>query len=115
MLTDMDPTGGGGAFDAMVVVVPVIAVLGVVSAIAVAVYRAVRLAKSGQNPLTLDQDLAVRALHSKLLAPTDQAAPEEATQTASVEDRLARLDDMHARGLISDEERRTARADILRG
>jgi uncharacterized membrane protein len=31
------------------------------------------------------------------------------------EQRLAELDDLHARGVISDDERRAARAEVLRG
>ncbi len=101
------------AFDVvgtMIAIGGVVVVLGIVASIAVAVYRTQRMAKRGQNPLTLQEDLAYQASRSATLAPVVPApvAP-------SLEQRLAELDDLHRRGVISDEEHRTARADVLRG
>lgn len=102
-------------FDVVMTVIAVggvVVVLGVIAAIVVAVYRAQRMAKRGQNPLTLHEDLAYQASRSATLAPA--SAPSRPT-TPSLEQRLAELDDLHRRGVISDEEHRTARADVLRG
>ncbi len=49
------------------------------------------------------EDLAYRAMQSAAFAPA-----------VSREHRLAELDDLHRRGLITDDERRDARAEALR-
>lgn len=89
----------------------VVVVLGVIASVAVAIYRAQRMAKRGQNPLTLQEDLAYQASRSATLAP---APPVSEPATSSLERRLTELDDLHRRGVISDEEHRSARADVLR-
>jgi cytochrome c-type biogenesis protein CcmH/NrfG len=88
----------------LVMVGGVIVVLGTIAVIVLAVYRSTRMANRGQNPLTLTEDLAFQATQSATLAPVK-----------SLEQRLAELDDLHARGVISDDEHRAARADALRG
>jgi hypothetical protein len=103
------------AFDVIGTVIAiggVVVLLGVVASIAVAVCRAQRMGERGQNPLTLQEDLAYQASRSATLAPAPVAAQPVAQ---SLEQRLAELDDLHRRGVISDEEHRTARADVLRG
>jgi len=82
----------------------VIIVVGIVTMVVLAVYRGTRMANRGQNPLTLTEDLAFQATQSATLAPVK-----------SLEQRLAELDDLHARGVISDDEHRSARAEALRG
>ncbi|MBF4613889.1 SHOCT domain-containing protein [Curtobacterium sp. VKM Ac-1376] len=52
----------------------------------------------------MQEDIAHRALQSRTLAPD-----------RPLEQRLAELDDLHARGVISDEEHRAARAAALGG
>jgi hypothetical protein len=91
-------------FDVAFSVVAVLVVVGIVSTIVVTIVRATRVARSGHNPLTLDTDLAVRALDSAALR-----------QPKSLEQRLAELDDLRARGIISEEEHRAARAAALAG
>jgi cytochrome c-type biogenesis protein CcmH/NrfG len=93
----------GGGFDAMFVVVPVMIGLGFVAIVVTIVLRSARMAKRGQNPFTIEEDLAYQAMQSRTLAPEK-----------SLEQRLAELDDLHARGVISDEEHRSARAEALR-
>lgn len=88
----------------LIMVGGVIVVLGMIAVIVLAVYRSTRMANRGQNPLTLTEDLAFQATQSATLAPGK-----------SLEQRLAELDDLHARGVISDDEHRAARADALRG
>ncbi|PZF55564.1 hypothetical protein DEJ23_11685 [Curtobacterium sp. MCSS17_008] len=86
------------------VMVGVIAVLlGIVAIVVVTVLRARRMAARGQNPWTMQEDLAYRAMQSQGLAPTK-----------TLEQRLAELDDLHRRGVISDDEHRGARAEALR-
>ena len=64
-------------------------------------YRAAR--RAGMNPLTLQTDPAAKLMNSELLAPA-----------SSAEDRLAELDGLLARGVISAAEHATAR-DRIRG
>ena len=88
----------------MMLVVPVVFVAAV-AIIVVAVSRnAARARQAGRDPLTLQTDLAVQALDSRMLAPEQ-----------SLEQRLAELDDLARRGVISSDERAAARADLLAG
>ncbi len=98
-----DPSGGdadviAGLFPVVVVIVVVLLLAG----IGTALYRASRVVQQGHNPLTLDNDVAVRALDSQALAPK----PAKAT-------RLGELDRLLADGTISDAEHQAARARIL--
>lgn len=95
---------GFGAFGVLFGVVAGIIALGFVSIIVLTIYRAKRMAGRGQNPLTMQEDIAYQAMQSRTLAPEQP-----------LERRLAELDDLHARGVISDEEHRSARAEALRG
>ncbi|MEK6311922.1 MULTISPECIES: SHOCT domain-containing protein [Curtobacterium] len=95
---------GFGAFGVLFGIVAAIIGLGFVAIIVSIVVRSSRMAKRGQNPFTLQEDLAYRAMQSQTLAPAK-----------TLEQRLAELDDLHARGVISDEEHRVARADALGG
>ncbi|WP_242090079.1 SHOCT domain-containing protein [Curtobacterium sp. DN_7.5] len=99
-----DPGAGPGAFGVVFGVIAVVIGLGFVAMIVTVAVRSARMAKRGQNPFTLQEDLAYQAMQSKTLAPDK-----------SLEQRLAELDDLHARGVISDEEHRLARAEALRG
>ncbi|WP_022902855.1 SHOCT domain-containing protein [Curtobacterium sp. B8] len=99
-----DPGAGPGAFGVVFGLVAVVIGLGFVAMIVTVAVRSARMAKRGQNPFTLQEDLAHQAMQSKTLAPDK-----------SLEQRLAELDDLHARGVISDEEHRLARAEALRG
>lgn len=100
-----DLTGDGdGAFTALFTVASVVVGLGFVSVIVTVIVRSTRMAKRGQNPFTLQEDLAYQATRSQALAPSK-----------TLEQRLAELDDLRARGVISDEEHRVARAEALRG
>lgn len=78
--------------------------IGFVVVIALAIYRGTRMANRGQNPLTLQEDIAYKAMQSRTLAPV-----------RPLEQRLAELDDLHRRGVITDDEHRSARAEALRG
>ncbi|MCA5923210.1 SHOCT domain-containing protein [Curtobacterium oceanosedimentum] len=104
------PEGSGasdlfsGWFGVAFGVVAALMLLTTLTIVLVTLYRGKRMADRGQNPLTVQEDLAHRAMQSRTLAPD-----------TPLEQRLAELDDLHARGVISDEEHRRARAEALRG
>jgi hypothetical protein len=58
--------------------------------------------RHGLDPFTLQTTAYSRVLTSRLVEPS-----------RSLEERLAQIDDLHARGLIDDDERRSARAAAL--
>ena len=66
--------------------------------------NAAKARELGHDPLTMQTELAARAMDSGLLAPQK-----------SLEARLAELDDLRARGVITAEEHAKARADALAG
>jgi hypothetical protein len=86
----------------MFTVVPILIGLGFVFIIGSIVYRSVRMARRGQNPLTLQEDLADAVRRS----PSLQRAKTKA-------ERLDELDSLRALGRISEEELVAARAKVL--
>lgn len=93
-------------FDAFPVAMGIIAVLfilvlGFIIFIWVRNYRSVKA--SGMDPFTLESTVATRIAKSQLLA-----------EQKSVEQKLAELDDLRARGIITNEEFQQARHDTLR-
>lgn len=98
-----DPSVPGDAvFGAGFAVIATLVVLVFVGVIGLSIHRAVRLSRQGVNPLTLETDLAARALKSGALR-----------QAPSKMERLAELDVLEANGTISAAEREAARARIL--
>ena len=95
-----------GVVEVLIVVIFVIFVImfvGIVLFMALAAARSKRaLEDGGLDPLAAEAQLAARAANSQLLAPR-----------RSLEDRLAELDDLRSRGVISEEEHTTARAKAL--
>ncbi|MCH6232165.1 SHOCT domain-containing protein [Microbacterium sp. CFH 31415] len=89
----------------------------VVAGIGFSIYVGVRkyaiLKQAGHDPLTVDAALAAKVLNSDLLRPG--TAVDDAAPAKSLEERLSEVDSLHARGVISDDERAAARASILRG
>ncbi|MDJ1113482.1 SHOCT domain-containing protein [Microbacterium dauci] len=97
-------------FNAMFGLVLVLVVAGIIVSIVVG-FRKYRILKNaGIDPLTVDAAIAAKVLRSDALAERQQP-----TLEPSLEQRLLELDDLHARGVISDEEHREARAAALRG
>jgi len=85
-----------------------IAFVAVVIVMIVSVTKNVRVARrGGMDPWTTQSELAVRAANSQLLAP--------AAATQTIEQRLAEVDDLARRGVISADEHAAARARILAG
>lgn len=95
-----------GVVEVLIVVIFVIFVfmfVGIVLFMALAAARSKRaLEAGGLDPLAAEAQLAARAANSNLLAPR-----------RSLEDRLAELDDLRYRGVISEDEHATARAKAL--
>ncbi|MEW1833951.1 SHOCT domain-containing protein [Microbacterium sp. NPDC079995] len=110
-------TGMDGMASGFSAVFGLILVLGIGAAIFGLVIRARKyriLQDAGIDPLTVDAQIAARVLRSDVLAPAEPVAAAPAAQP-SIEQRLVELDDLRARGIISDEEHREARAAVLRG
>ena len=89
-------------FDSIFVVVLVIIVIGVVTGIILTVRNASKAVQAGQNPLTVEYDLALKALSSEALAPE-----------RSSEEKLEEIERLFAAGTISADERATARLRVL--
>lgn len=82
---------------------------GIVVSIIVGMRKWRVLRDAGIDPLTVDARLAATVINSNALRPGEVASANV------IESRLAELDDLHARGVISAEERAAARASILSG
>lgn len=70
------------------------------------------LKDAGVDPLTVEAQIAAKVLQSDMLSPSRDAGGRD---DRPLEQRLAELDDLHARGVISADEHRDARAAALRG
>ncbi|MFC8732745.1 hypothetical protein ACFT5B_09825 [Luteimicrobium sp. NPDC057192] len=108
-LGDLDDAVDGGqnpllpsAYDAIFSVVLVVIVLTAVLIVVLAVLRAVRLRKAGIDPLSTEGELTAHALRGDL-----------PTAARTLEARLAELDELARRGLITADEHATARRDLL--
>lgn len=124
--TFVDPAypGSDTGVDGVVGLFWVLFVVGAVVAVAIGIRRLAAYHRHGIDPTTVDVDLAARVLRSEALAPPSAATPtasggdeppaEGARAPRSVEERLAELDRLHRAGVISDDEHRDARADVLR-
>jgi len=66
--------------------------------------NAKKASELGHDPFTMETELTARAIDSQLLKPEQ-----------TLESRLAELDDLLARGVITPAEHATARADALAG
>ncbi|MDT3331016.1 SHOCT domain-containing protein [Microbacterium aquilitoris] len=106
-----DMGGAGDAFSAFFGLAVVLVIAGAVFSVVVAARKRRILRDAGIDPFTVDAAIAAKVLRSDLLAPSTPAA-----QVApSIEKRLAELDDLRARGVISEDEHREARAAVLKG
>jgi hypothetical protein len=94
------PTG----FIVLFVIVALIAVGG-------AIWRAVVLSRGGLNPMVAKEQLEVRLAQSLKGACTPAAGQPAKT----IEERLAELDDLHVRGVITAEELAVGRAKVIGG
>ena len=99
---DVGPSGEGGGFDTAFVIVFGLVALLVVSGFIFVVYAGTRSARAarraGIDPFTNEAQLLAQAV---------------AGRGQTLEQRLAELDDLHRRGVISTDEHRTARTRAL--
>ncbi|WP_193509132.1 SHOCT domain-containing protein [Cryobacterium sp. BB736] len=91
-------------FTALFAIVGILILAGTAAVVVLIVLNVRKVKRVGHNPLTLNADLSVRALNSALLAPEK-----------SIEARLAELDDLLKRGVISTDEHGQARLRVLSG
>ncbi|MCW2750074.1 MAG: hypothetical protein JWR83_1184 [Aeromicrobium sp.] len=91
-------------FNSIFVVFIIVFVLAAVASVFIAARNWNAAKKAGYDPLTIQTDLATKAMSSGMMAPQK-----------SLEDRLKEVDDLLARGVISAAEHATARAEILKG
>jgi hypothetical protein len=101
----MSPDGSGipGWFIAFLVFAAIVLVIGIVTAI----WKFFVLRSGGLNPLIAREQLEAKLNQSQLTAPP--------AEEKSIEQRLAELDDLHERGVISDAELAAARAKVIAG
>ena len=102
MLPEMESVAP--TFTALFAIVVILILAGMATVIILIVRNVRKVRRAGHDPLTLNADLSVRALDSALLAPEK-----------SIEARLAELDDLLKRGVISAEEHGRARMRVLSG
>jgi hypothetical protein len=79
-------------------------------AVGVGIWRAVTLAKGGLNPV-----VAKEQLEARLARNLQSAAPAPGQPAKTIEERLAELDDLHERGVITADELAAGRAKIIGG
>ena len=95
----------GGAFIAFIV----IAVIAVAFSIGISIWKASVLRRGGLNPLVAREQLEARVNQALRTGPPAAAG----APGTSKEDRLSEVMDLHARGIISDDELAAARAAII--
>jgi len=83
-------------------IVAAVVVIGLIVSMAIRLRNASKAVQAGQNPLTVEYDLALKALSSEALA-----APR------STEDKLAEIERLFAEHAITADEREAARLRIL--
>lgn len=98
MATGME--GIGGLFLFLFVIAAIVSII-----VGIRKFRILR--RAGTDPFTVDAAVAAKVLQSDLLA--------GGRPVRSIEERLRELDGLRARGVITEEEHRDARAAVLRG
>jgi hypothetical protein len=96
--------GGSGIPGWFIALFVIVALIG----ICMSIWRFSVLRSGGLNPFVAKEQLEARLSQSKLMTPP-------ATPAKSTEERLAELEDLHQRGIISDEELSAARAKVIAG
>jgi hypothetical protein len=86
-------------------------VIGGIAAIGSAIWRFSVLRSGGLNPFVAREQLEAKL--NQTLTPPPPAPP--APPPLSIEQRLAELEDLHSRGVISSEELAAGRAKIIAG
>lgn len=101
--------------DVMFTLVPLLILGGIAFTAFVAVrnYRAAK--RGGVDPFAMNTELTAKLMRSDLLKEDLGHGADPQAAPVSIEERLAELDDLHARSIISADERAAARASILGG
>lgn len=109
--------GFPAAFSGIFAVFFIIALIGLAVSVYIGIRKYAVIKKAGHDPLTVDAALAAKVLNSDMLrpAPGPGLAAGDVAPAKSLEERLSEIDDLHARQVISDDERTAARAAILGG
>lgn len=102
------PGGGPGIPGWFIALFVIVALAG----IGTSIWRYSVLRSGGLNPFVAKEQLEAR-LNQTLTTPTAPPAP--LAHGKSIEQRLAELGDLHARGVITDEELAAGRAAIIAG
>ena len=102
------PGGGSGIPSWFIALVVIVVLVGVGSSI----WRYSVLRRGGLNPFVAREQLEAR-LNQTLSTPP--APPPPPAPARSIEQRLAELGDLHARGVITDDELAAGRASIIAG
>jgi hypothetical protein len=97
------PGSSPDAFDAGITLVGFVIAVIAVGVVVLIVVKVVAARRRGINPLTFDAELAAKLRDSSVLQPEEP-----------VEARLAEIEGLHGRGVITDAERDAARAAVLR-
>ncbi|WP_169581296.1 MULTISPECIES: SHOCT domain-containing protein [Microbacterium] len=103
------------AFAGIFAVFFVIALIGLAVSVYIGIRKYAVIKRAGHDPLTVDAALAAKVLDSDVLRPAPAEAAGGRAPAKSLEERLSEIDDLHTRGVISDDERGAARAAILGG
>jgi hypothetical protein len=101
-------TGIPGFFIAIVVI------FGIVS-VGIGIWRFSVLRSAGLNPFVAKEQVEARVYQSDMFVPNTSAAPTAPAGQETLEQRLMQLQDLHYRGVISDEELTAARAKAISG
>ena len=101
----MDPGAGGTGIPAGFIAIFV--VFGLIS-VGMAIWRFSVLRSGGLNPFVAKEQLEARLNQSQFMTPSS-------TPPTSTEQRLAELEDLHRRGVISDEELAAGRTKAIEG
>ncbi|MFI5426289.1 hypothetical protein [Aeromicrobium sp. UC242_57] len=102
--TSMDDSfPSDGTFDSMFTLFIVIFVVAAIGAAVVTVMNWKKASDAGVNPFTMETEAMTTLIKSQALAPEK-----------TLEQRLADLDALHAKGTISAAELATARAEVLK-
>jgi len=104
------PGGGPGIPGWFIALFVIVALAG----IGTSIWRYSVLRSGGLNPFVAREQLEAR-LNQTLTTPPLPAAPPQPEPGKSIEQRLAELSDLHARGVITDEELAAGRAAIIAG
>ncbi|MGN8550954.1 UNVERIFIED_CONTAM: SHOCT domain-containing protein [Microbacterium sp. SLM126] len=102
-----------GGFSVIFAVFVVVVLVGIGLSVYIGIRKYMLIKQAGHDPFTVDAALAAKVLNSDVLRPG--TAVDDAAPAKSLEQRLADIDALHERGVISDDERAFARAAILAG